>query len=115
MGLESGFFERNPWAIRQMLPAVNMTENMTPQPLTKGYYGHEGGCDCAVCDDVAFRQSLRGKPYMEPAAMELLRQKVEKFESALKKIARGTLEPGHVYLQAVRMQDIAREALADRP
>lgn len=56
MGLESGFFERNPWAIRQMLPAVNMTENMTPQPLTKGYYGHEDGCDCAVCEEMHFAE-----------------------------------------------------------
>lgn len=56
MGLESGFFERNPWAIRQMLPAVNMTENMTPQPLPKGYYGHEDGCDCAVCEEMHFTE-----------------------------------------------------------
>lgn len=41
------------------------------------YMGHEKGCDCAVCDDIAFRASLRGKPYTEPAAMELLRQKAQ--------------------------------------
>ena len=75
--------------------------------------GHETGCDCAVCDDIAFRQSLRGKPYTEPAAMELLHQKAGKFESALKKIARGTLEPGHVYEQAVMMQDIAIKVLQE--
>ncbi len=40
-------------------------------------YGHEATCDCAVCDDIAFRESLRGKPYTEPAALELLRQKVQ--------------------------------------
>jgi len=45
--------------------------------------------------------------------MELLRQKVEKLESALKKIARGTLEPGHVYEQAVMMQDIAIKVLQE--
>jgi hypothetical protein len=39
----------------------------------------------------------------------------DRYKEALEKIARGTLEPGHTYLQAVRMQDIAREALADRP
>jgi len=32
---------------------------------------HDQPCDCAVCDDIAFRRSLRGKPYLEPAAMEL--------------------------------------------
>jgi hypothetical protein len=26
---------------------------------TKGYYGHENGCDCAVCDDIAMRKSLQ--------------------------------------------------------
>ena len=72
---------------------------------------HEQPCDCAVCDDIAFRRSLRGKPYLEPAAMELLRQKVEKLESALGKIARGRLEPGHIYEQSLRMQDIAFKAL----
>lgn len=36
-------------------------------------------------------------------------------ENALQKIARVSLEPGHLYNQAVRMQDIARQALADRP
>ena len=25
----------------------------------QGYYGHENGCDCAVCDDIAQRESLR--------------------------------------------------------
>lgn len=59
MGLESGFFERNPWAVRQMLPAVNMTENMTPQPLPKGYFGHEDGCDCAVCEQAAWDDGQR--------------------------------------------------------
>lgn len=39
----------------------------------------------------------------------------DRYKEALQKIVRGTLEPGHIYLQAVRMQDIAREALADRP
>jgi len=74
---------------------------------------HEQPCDCAVCDDIAFRRSLRGKPYTEPAAMELLRQKAQKFESALKKIARGTLEPGHIYDQAIMMQDIAIKVLRE--
>lgn len=163
--------------------------------------GHEIGCDCAVCDDIAFRQSLRGKPYTEPAAMDVLRQKVQAkhdancllrllletlpiqlekhslthdrtacamliqdsidylfrdgedtliespsndeqqilklaymagqtteqklsehirresdmFKKALHRISCGTLEPGHLYEQAIRMQDIAREALAGRP
>ena len=27
-------------------------ENMTPEPLPEGYYGHENGCDCAVCEDM---------------------------------------------------------------
>ena len=45
--------------------------------------------------------------------MELLRQKVKKYESALKKIARGVLEPGHVYEQAVMMQDIAIKVLQE--
>lgn len=77
------------------------------------YDGHDDNCDCAVCDDIAFRRALRGTPYTEPAAMELLRQKMEKFESALKKIARGTLEPGHVYEQAVMMQNIAIKVLQE--
>lgn len=81
--------------------------------LAEGYYGHDPSCDCAVCDDIAFSRSLRGTPYTEPAAIELLRQKKEKFESALKKIARGTLEPGHVYEQAVMMQDIAIKVLQE--
>ena len=39
----------------------------------------------------------------------------ERYKEALMQISRGVIEPGHVYLQAIRMQDIAREALADRP
>ena len=40
---------------------------------------------------------------------------VHRLEAALEKIARASLEPGHLYNQAVRMQIIANEALADRP
>lgn len=40
---------------------------------------------------------------------------VHRFRAVLEKIAHSTLEPGHLYNQAVRMQEIAREALADRP
>ena len=39
--------------------AKNLTDLMTPLPLSKGYFGHEDGCDCAVCDDMAMRDSLR--------------------------------------------------------
>ena len=37
----------------------------------------------------------------------------DNFREALKKIARGTLEPGHVYEQAVMMQDIAIKVLQE--
>ena len=37
----------------------------------------------------------------------------DSYKSALKKIARGTLEPGHVYEQAVMMQDIAIKVLQE--
>lgn len=40
----------------QMMAAKNMTEHMTPEPLTKGYYGHEDGCDCAVCENMYFHE-----------------------------------------------------------
>lgn len=62
MGLEPMFFECNLWAIRKMQPSANMTENMTPVPLPKGYYGHEDGCDCAVCEEMQLaeqRQKLQ--------------------------------------------------------
>lgn len=100
-------------------------------------YGHENGCDCAVCDDIAFRASVQ-KGFMSIAEVheheKLLRDELDdalgkiarlqvdlhqtvvdhdSFKSALKKIARGTLEPGHVYEQAVMMQDIAIKALND--
>ena len=26
------------------------------EPLTKGYFGHEDGCDCAVCENMHFRE-----------------------------------------------------------
>lgn len=99
--------------------------------------GHESGCDCAVCDDVAFRESLQ-KGFMSIAEVheheKLLREELEEsqkaagrlyedgrkmkmendnFREALKKIARGTLEPGHVYEQAVMMQDIAIKVLQE--
>lgn len=107
------------------------------EPSTKGYDGHDDGCDCAVCDDIAFKKSVQ-KGFMSIAevhehtrmqADELddalgkiarlqvdLHQTVvdcEKYKSALKKIARGTLEPGHVYEQAVMMQDIAIKVLQE--
>jgi hypothetical protein len=107
--------------------------------MTKSHYGHESGCDCAVCDDIAFREEMQ-KGFMSIAEVneheKLLRDELDealgkiarlqvdlhqtvvshdKYKDVLEKIARGVLEPGHVYLQAVRMQDIAREALADRP
>ena len=44
MGLEPEFFARN------------MTNFMTPKPPTKGYFGHEDGCDCAVCENMYFRE-----------------------------------------------------------
>ena len=93
--------------------------------------GHENGCDCAVCDDVAFRKSLQ-KGFMEHE--KLLREELDeaqgkiarlqvdlhqtvvphdKYKEALKKIARGTLEPGHVYEQAVMMQEIAIKVLQE--
>ena len=103
------------------------------------YDGHDDNCDCAVCDDIAFRESVQ-KGFMSIAEVheheKLLRDEYDaalgkiarlqvdlhqtvvahdNYKSALKKIARATLEPGHVYAQAVMMQDIAREALADRP
>ena len=37
----------------------------------------------------------------------------DNYKSALKKIARGALEPGHVYEQAVMMQDIAIKVLQE--
>ena len=39
-----------------MQPAKNLTEGMTPEPLSKGYYGHEDGCDCAVCEHSYFHE-----------------------------------------------------------
>ena len=51
----------------------------------------------------------------EQKLSEHIRKESDKLKGALQKVARGTLEPGHLYEQAVRMQDIAREALADRP
>lgn len=96
--------------------------------------GHESGCDCAVCDDINFRCSLaknrRIATFTEwyeenemtaslesafVAGANATSRDEQRFRGALQKIARGTLEPGHLYEQAVRMQDIAREALADRP
>jgi len=99
--------------------------------------GHESGCDCAVCDDIAFRKSLQNE-FMSIAEVheheKLLREELDgalgkiarlqvdlhqtvvphdKFKAALKKIARGILEPGHVYEQAVMMQDIAIKVLQD--
>lgn len=98
---------------------------------------HEQPCDCAVCDDIAFRKSVQ-KGFMSIAEVheheKLLREEFddaqgkiarlqvdlhqtvvdcEQFKVALKKIARGTLEPGHVYEQAVMMQDIAIKALQE--
>jgi hypothetical protein len=35
----------------------------------------------------------------------------ERCKKALRQISQGAIEPGHLYLQATRMQDIAREAL----
>lgn len=105
--------------------------------LAEGYYGHDPSCDCAVCDDIAFRASVQ-KGFMSIAEVheheKLLRDELDdalgkiarlqvdlhqtvvdhdSYKSALKKIARGTLEPGHVYEQAVMMQDIAIKALND--
>lgn len=51
MGLEPEFFER-----LKVQPMKNRTENMTPEPLPKGYYGHEDGCDCAVCENMYFHE-----------------------------------------------------------
>lgn len=34
-------------------------ENMTPEPLPQGYYGHHNGCDCAVCEDMHNRALQR--------------------------------------------------------
>lgn len=116
MGLEPMFFERNPHAIRQMIPAVNMTEHMTPEPLPKGYYGHEDGCDCAVCESMHF--SELAKQQVDAAWNKLLDDNAElwhhvtNFRDALEQIAKGAIEPGHAYQQACRMQDIARTSLA---
>ena len=99
--------------------------------------GHESGCDCAVCDDIAFRKSLQ-KGFMSIAEVheheKLLREELDealgkiarlqvdlhqtvvphdKFKEALKKIARGTLEPGYIYEQAVMMQEIAIKVLQE--
>lgn len=61
MGLEPEFFER---LTTKMQPARNMTENMAPLP--KGYFGHEDGCDCAVCENMYFREL-----YLKRKAAEL--------------------------------------------
>ena len=45
------------------------------------------------------------------ATMLRQEQKIVKLEKALRQISQGTIEPGHVYLQATRMQDIASLAL----
>ncbi|WP_265554799.1 hypothetical protein [Trichlorobacter lovleyi] len=101
------------------------------------YDGHDDGCDCAVCDDIAFRASVQ-KGFMSIAEVheheKMLRDEFDdalgkiarlqidfhqtavahdNFKSALKKIARGTLEPGHVYEQAVMMQEIAIKVLQE--
>lgn len=40
-----------------MLQLRNITNGMTPEP--QGYYGHHHGCDCAVCEDIDIRESLK--------------------------------------------------------
>lgn len=76
---------------------------------------HNQPCDCAICDEIhrarAVRKSRGTKCFLNNDGTS----DCDRMREALRKIARGTLEPGHVYLQAVRMQDIAREALAERP
>jgi hypothetical protein len=76
---------------------------------------HDQPCDCAICDEIhrarEARKSRGAKCFLNNDGTS----DCDRLRAALQKIARGTLEPGHVYQQAVMMQDIAREALADRP
>lgn len=75
--------------------------------------GHTMPCDCAVCDDIAFRRSIQPLKTAGPNPLWLAQQELKKYKDALKKIARGTLEPGHIYEQAVMMQDIAIKVLQE--
>lgn len=43
----------------QTMAAKNRTDNMTPEHLPKGYYGHELGCDCAVCENMMLGEARR--------------------------------------------------------
>lgn len=45
----------------KMKPAKNLTEFMTPDPLPEGYYGHEAGCDCAVCENMMLGEARRNR------------------------------------------------------
>lgn len=110
MGLEPMFFERNPH-----LKAVNMTENMTPQPLPKGYYGHEDGCDCAVCEQCAWDESQR--KIADQEWNKLLDDNAElwhyvtNYRDALERIVQIG-ESDSNFPQDGRMYDIAKASLA---
>ena len=139
MGIEPNFFERNPWAIRQMQPAVNMTENMTPidenfDPVKErdaaydlgyrdaqreGYYGHHNGCDCAVCEEMHHAELAKMK--VDAAWNKLLDDykaatlQVEKYRDALHIIAHMGISGLSWQADYEKCVNIAREALADRP
>lgn len=34
---------------------MNKLAGIMPEPLTKGHFGHEYGCDCAVCESMDLR------------------------------------------------------------
>lgn len=48
------------------------------------YDGHADSCDCAVCDDIAFRRSIMAKKIPEPDPLWLAQQRIKELEGALK-------------------------------
>ena len=67
MGLEPGFFERNPWAIRQMRPAVNMADHPLQAKIEEGQLvirvGVKRLADCSTGDDLG---ALHGRKITDP-------------------------------------------------
>lgn len=135
-GYEDGFEKGR----MSMQPAKNMTEHMTPEPLSKGYYGHEDGCDCAVCESMHF--SELAKQQVDAAWNKLLddyksaTMRVEELEAEVDQVTQTAINfhdawgkyrdalhiIAHMGISGLSWQhdfekcvNIAREALAARP